>query len=460
MVRKWLGRGDRREVNGKERGRPLDEAGALAYLDSLERFGSRLGLERMTELLGRLGHPQRRLRYVHVAGSNGKGSVTAMVTSILRTAGYRAGMYISPHLERFHERISVDGREISGPDLARHATRVRSAVEAMTGAGGEHPTQFEAVTAIAFDYFQRQGADPVVLEVGLGGREDATNAIDESLVSVITPLSLEHTDRLGPTLADIAAAKAGIIKTGGMVVSAPQDPGAEQVIAREAAAGGARLLWAGRDFTWRRTGQPEGQVFDYRGILGHEYRDLCIALLGKHQVDNAALAVATAEALILRGLDIDERSIRQGLAAARWPGRLEVISRRPLVILDGAHNPDGFRVLDEALVELCPDRRIILVCGVLKDKDLSLLMRGAMSRAETVIATRPESGRARPVQELAEMARGFTANVLALDDLTEALDLALDLAGPDDAVVVAGSLYLAGPARSVLRDRLQQDWRR
>lgn len=462
---------------------------ALAYIHSLPRFAPQPGLDNMRSFLRLLGEPQRGPRYVHIAGTNGKGSTTAMVASILRCAGYRTGTYTSPHLERFEERIAVGGEPISPQDLVRLTGRMRQAAGALAAQqharreehGRTRPhgqahglIEFELITAMAFEHFRSAGCEMVALEVGLGGRFDATNVIDPPVVAVITSIGYDHVEILGPTLADIAREKAGIIKPGTTAVTAVRDPAALAVISGAARDAGVRLWTVARrrdaasaagappcsqdNILWLRTSHDlDGQTFDVE-LPGEDaaYRALRTRLLGPHQLDNAACAVAAAHAVSAHGWPIGEAAVRQGLAEARWPGRFEILARRPYVILDGAHNPQGASALRETFEELFPDAvgRATLVLGVLGDKAMDSVVAALAPLAGRVIVTRP----AHPTRALepGALARAVSqagvAEVRVREPVADALDDALQgLTGPDDVMIVTGSLYLTGEARRSLK---------
>lgn len=439
---------------------------AVSYLDSLSRFGIRPGLERTWALLRSLGHPERALAAAHITGTNGKGSVAATLASVARAAGRHVGLYTSPHLWRYEERLQVDGVPVS-PDCfadlidetARAAARVGE-----TPAG--HPTQFEVLTAAAFLHFARVGVDLAVIEVGLGGRYDATNVLEAPLVTAIASIDLDHTEVLGRTTAEIASDKAGIVKPGAPLVVGSVDEPAWRVIrdaAGRAAAPVVRLYGppgpgggpsGGIDGLWVDHIRPdrEGTAFDLR-TPDRTYTGLKTALLGRHQAYNAALAVAMAEWLDRRGLRIGEDAIRRGLGAVRWPGRVEVVRESPAVVLDGAHNPAGATVLAAAVEDLftsCRPRRLVL--GVLADKDVAGVVGPLVRNLDMVVATTPRSPRALPAVRLAEYVRvaNPAARVAAAESIETAVETALEGLGPGGLVVVAGSLYLVGPVRAHL----------
>ena len=416
---------------------------ALEYIHGALKFGSKLGLHNIRVLLELMGNPHKKLKFVHVAGTNCKGSTVAFISSILIEAGYKTGIFVSPYIERFTERIKINNQEIPGADLARITGFVKEKVDIMVQRGENHPTEFEIVTAIAFQYYYENNCDVVVLEVGLGGRLDSTNVIDTPLASVITTISYDHMDRLGSTLPEIAFEKAGIIKEGGDVVMYP--PQVEEVynVFRKACAErNSRLHTV--DFSKLRfeSFDVDGQVFDYEG-----YNSLKISLLGGHQVRNAAVAVKTAEVLREKGLSITEDSIRRGLVKARWPGRLEIVSKGPLFLIDGAHNIEGAKALSEALRLYFPNKRVIFIFGVLKDKDYRSMIEAVAPMAEAFITVTPKSGRALPAKDLAKIIGDYCKNVSVSDTIKEAIETSFKLASSDGLICAFGSLYYIGEVR-------------
>ncbi len=404
-------------------------AEALARLHALGRLGVDLGLERIARVLGGLGDPQRRYASIHLAGTNGKGSTAAMLAACLREAGLRTGLYTSPHLCRFSERIQVDGREIPPDRVATLLERVLALDPALTF--------FEAATAIGLLHLAEEGVEVAVVETGLGGRLDATNVVAPR-VSVITRLGLDHQELLGPDLASIAREKAGIIKAGTPVVAAAAEPEAEAVLHARCAEVSAPLLLEGRDF--EVTAAEDGA--SYRGQRG-SLAGLALALRGEHQQGNAALCLAALEVLGERGPRIPEAAIRRGLAAVRWPGRLEWIGEH---LLDGAHNPAGARVLARYLEG--QGRPLVVVAGILGPKDPAAVLAPILPHASALILTRPRSARALPPGELAAAARGLGYP----GRITEAPGLEAALAGVKESgpVLITGSLYLVGEARALL----------
>ena len=422
---------------------------AIDYIHSTYQFGSKLGLDNITQLLSYMGNPQDRLKYIHVAGTNGKGSTSTMIYSILRAQGYKTGLYTSPYLEVFNERIQINGVNIDDASLAEIVSFVKTHVDRMLREGFSHPTEFEVVTAVAFEYYARSKVDFVVLEVGLGGRLDSTNVIKKPLVSVITPVDLDHVEYLGETLDKVAYEKAGIIKADSVCVVHPQAPEAMEVIDTRCQMLGTRLVVAPCQEAQIQCATLEGTVFK---LFDNAY---CLKLIGGYQVNNAVVALTVAEALReAYDIEISDNAIRDGLAAARWPGRLEVMSQQPLVMIDGAHNFHGASGLATAVKRLMPEKRIIAVVGILGDKDISGMLSVMMPLLDTVIATEPSNPRKMSAEGLAERMAAYGKNVLVEPAIPEALNRAFEQAGPEDAVLCFGSLYMIGEARTLLRARL------
>lgn len=399
---------------------------------------SRPGLERITELMEKLGNPQNDVKFIHVAGTNGKGSTSAMMESVLRAAGYRTGLYTSPHLFRMSERIKVDGVEVTEEELCELAEETKRAVDTMD----DKPTEFERITAMGFLYFKKRNCDIVVLEVGLGGRMDATNIIPAPEVAVIMNIALEHTNILGDTVEKIAFEKGGIIKAGTSVALYRQSAQAEGVIEALCRERGAKLRRAESVTLQKRS--IDGQTFDCGAREG-----LSIALLGSHQLGNAATALAAIDALREKGWRISEEAVREGLAATRWGARLEVLHREPTVLLDGAHNPDGVTALSNALYELFGEEKLTLVMGVMADKDYVEMLELIAPRAKRVIATAPDYYRALSPKALADaLAAKLSVPVVDGGSVENALRLVLDTTPANEAVCVFGSLYQAGEVRA------------
>jgi dihydrofolate synthase/folylpolyglutamate synthase len=415
---------------------------ALDFLARLNPSVIKPGLERMFVALQALGHPQRRYRSLHVAGTNGKGSTCAFASTGLRAAGHRVGLYTSPHLERVTERFQVDGAEIPRELLGR---RILEVLERYPQAADSPTplTYFEFGTAIAFWHFAQEGVEVAVLETGLGGRLDATNCV-EPLVTAITPISFDHMEYLGHTLGAIAGEKAGILKRGVPVVVSRQEPEALAAIARAANEVGAPMLLEGRDFTLE---QAAGGALVYQGVKW-SLEGLTLSLRGPHQRQNASVALAALEQLDARGVTVPTEAAKAALASARWPGRLEEVSRQPIVLLDGAHNPGGVAVLLASLDALYPGRRIHAVFGVVADKDRAPMMRALFPRCASIHLTPLDTPRSLAPERYLEEARALCADVRAHASLDEALASAQALAMEGDVVLCTGSLFLVGAARA------------
>jgi len=424
----------------------MDYREALDWIHGLQRFGSKLGLERMRVLMELLGHPHRRVPAIHIAGTNGKGSTAAMISSILTAAGYRTGLYISPYVEDFRERIQINGVKIGEGEVARLAAELRGPVAEVARLTGEHPTEFEVVTAMMFAHFARRPVDVAVVEVGLGGRHDATNVIEEPLLAVITRVAMDHMDRLGNTLELIAREKAGILKPGCTAVIGPNFAAALAVLLDEARALEVRVLRS--EPAVRTAVSPRGQTVRLKGL---DYGELFLSLIGDHQLENVATAVTAVEAL---DWGVDRRAVSQGLANVVWPARMEYAAaagRR--VLLDVAHNPNGATSLARSLQNIFPATPIVLVMGVLADKELDGMIAPLAPLAQRAVTTTPRSPRALDAASLATALSRRGLDAVAEDDIEAAVERALALAGPEDLVVVTGSFYLVGSARSYLRRR-------
>jgi dihydrofolate synthase/folylpolyglutamate synthase len=415
-----------------------------SWMFNLERFGIKLGLDNITEFMERIGDPQKDFRSVHVTGTNGKGSVCAMIAEVLQRHGLSVGLYTSPHLVDFRERIVVDGTKISESDVVRIATELRSEMDAMSSQSSEKQlTFFEFTTGLAFRYFSERRVDMVVAEVGLGGRLDATNVLMPE-AAAITRIGLEHTNYLGNTLQEIAREKAGIIKDGIPVVTCERNPDVLGVIRNVCAKRRARLRSIGTDFEVSSIKQDlTGTTFDFDGV--HSYSSLNTRLLGRHQAENAACAVAVLEELKSGGLDLSERAIREGLAATKWPGRLDVVSSNPLVILDGSHNPDGVattvRILEHLRVT-----PLTYVVGCMDDKDSQGIMKELAPTASRIICTQTRNKRALPADRLAEIAkRAFQGPIETCGSSEDAFDRGIE-SHNGNGLCVIGSLYLVGEA--------------
>ena len=411
---------------------------AISYIENYGWSTTRLGLDRTRELLHRVGDPQKKLKFIHVAGSNGKGSTCAMLARILELSGYRVGMYISPYIQEFCERIQINGKYIDGDSLARITEHVMNEAEQMY----DHPSQFELVTAIGMIYFLEQGVDIVVLEVGMGGALDSTNAIDAPEVAVITNIGLEHTEYLGKTLEAIAATKAGIIKPGCQAVCYDGAPEVTEVVKGVCEDLDVPLRCVDFSRLTPLSESLDGQVFLWDG---EEYK---LALLGEHQLHNAATVLNVIEALEERGWNVPLEAVKEGLATVKWPARLEILGRKPLFILDGGHNPQCAEALAKSLDKLLTGKKAIFLLGVLADKDYPTMMDMMIPYAEKFICLTPDSNRALPAEKLAEFFREKDCEAKAADSFVDGIKIAVKEAGEDGIVVCFGSLYLAGHIRT------------
>lgn len=422
---------------------------SMKYLNSFGRFGSKLGLERTEELLKLFGNPQDDFKSVHIAGTNGKGSVTAMVSSILREAGFRTGMYTSPHLDDFRERIEMDGVPISRDELTSLVERIKPLILEVKRKAS-HPTFFEVTTAVAFKYFSEKKVDYAVVEVGLGGRLDATNILKPE-VSVITNIGLEHTDILGKTISSIAREKGGIIKPGIPVVTAESKGEALRVFERICKESDAKLILLKKDASIKKLRcDLNGCLFDLKTQVG-SYSKLRVPLLGEHQIENAALSVLVAEQL-----GIDERHIHTGLQKVKWPGRLEIIQRKPLLVMDSAHNPPAMRILRNSLKLFSYDK-LILVTGVMKDKAIGDIMREIAPAADYIIINKPNLERAAQPEIIMKEAKKYGKPIKVVDDVKCSVRYAKSMAGRNDLILVTGSVYMLSEARAKRRkERLAQ----
>lgn len=421
-------------------------------IHEFNRFGMVLGLDRMEELLRRLGNPQDDLKVIHVAGTNGKGSVSKYLEEGLSACGYKMGLYTSPYIETFNERIRYDGADISDEDLEYYGQKVVSAAEAMVADGLDSPTEFEVVTAIAFLYFAGRQADITILEVGLGGIGDSTNVVKSPLASVITSISYDHMAQLGSSLAEIAVNKAGIIKTGCPVIANVPQRDAAKIIARKAYAMGSRLY----DISGIRAAVSDETPFSQKvsmELYEKSYSDVEISMVGRHQAENLKTALATLEILRKSGaVKLDREALCEGLKRARQPGRFEVISEDPLVIIDGAHNEAGAQALQETMAQHFAGKKILLVAGILADKEIDSIVKFLTKITDHIIVTEPDNPRKLAAEKLAEHVADFGVAAEAVSDVEAAVHRAKELADGYDVILFAGSLYLIGDVRRLWRN--------
>ncbi len=431
---------------------------AERYLDSTDKYGIKPSLDRITRLCDKLGNPQLSYPSIHITGTNGKTSTARMISSILEAMGKRTARYTSPHLQSVTERICVNGIPISTGDFARYMEMIIPSVEETNRETGDPLSYFEISTALAFLYFASRKVDVAVVEVGMGGRWDATNLVD-SRVSVITNLGYDHVEELGPSLEDIAREKVGIIKPGNIVVSGISEQGLMEIVEKACREKGCPLKLLGRDFevlyhiTYGITTEKVGQMVGIKGLY-REYADIFIPLLGEYQAINAACAIAALEAFMASPRRISLEDVERGLSRVSSPGRLEVVSLNPLVLLDGAHNPDGARKLAHVLRSEIDYDKLILVLGILEDKDFRGILQILVPLADVVILTRSRSSRAAPTSTLSYEVKKMGKECYSVEDIPGAIKLARTFAEVTDLVCVTGSLYTVGEAREALKLRL------
>lgn len=412
---------------------------ALEYIDGTKWFGAEPTLRRIKELLEKLGEPQRRLKFVHIAGTNGKGSAAAMMASVLKASGYKTGLFTSPYLFRFNERMQINGKEIDNDALALYVSAVREQADAME----EHPTQFELMTAAALLYFAAEGCDIAVLEAGLGGRYDATNVIEAPECSIIMNIGLDHMVVLGDTVETIAFEKAGIIKKNCPCILYQQES-VQSIIAARCAELGSELHTA--DFSCIEPGFDSlfGQSFAYKG------KTYALPLLGAHQLKNAAVALEATAVLRKRGWKLASEDVEHGLYSVSWPARFELCATEPDFIVDGGHNPQCAAAVKDCLMHYYPDKRRVLLVGVMTDKDSAGIMDALSDAADEFVAVTPDSPRALSAQALSELLEKYGKPVTVCESIESGIDTAKTLAGEDGMVCAVGSLFLAGTVRYYL----------
>lgn len=416
---------------------------AIAYIHSVCWKGSIPGLGRTQELLEKMGNPEKKLKFVHIAGTNGKGSTAAMTASILRKAGYRTGLYTSPYIYRFHERIQVDGVEISDEDL----TEITEYVKPLADSMAQSPTEFELVCCIAFEYFYRKKCEIVVLEVGMGGAWDATNVIEVPEVAVITNIGLDHTEYLGDTVEKIAETKSGIFKPHGHGVVYRSTPSVEAVYERVCAERDVSLRKADFEGLVLKAHTLEGQVFD----CGSR-KNLVLPLLGDHQLHNASVVLSIADTLIGEGWKISEQNIYDGIRDVRWPGRFDIVCRKPLFIIDGGHNPQCIEALVKNIRDYLAGKKVVALTGVLADKDYADMYKPVMPLVDRFVCITPPNPRKLEAEQLARYLRKAGAQAQAGESILDGVKQAMDLAGEDGVVLCFGSLYSIGGIWDALKD--------
>lgn len=425
---------------------------ALKYIHESHKFGIRLGLDNIKKLLELLDNPQDKLKIIHIAGTNGKGSTCSFISTILKEGGYKVGLYTSPFLETFTERIRVNGDNIPEDEVGNIVSLIKEKIEVMVNEGYSYPTEFEIVTAMAFYYFYKENVDFVALEVGLGGRYDATNVIEKPIVSVITSISMDHIGVLGDTLGKIAFEKGGIIKENCTTIVYPQKYEAGQVIKNICKENRSKYIEC--NFNDINIKQSNINLQKYDCIINKkEYKDLEIKLIGDHQVKNSVLALNVIDYINDNlGLNISEECIRKGLAQTSWPGRIERIKENPMFIIDGAHNEEGAESLAKAMDKYFKDKNKVLIIGMLEDKDISSVLDILIPRFNKVITTTPDNPRSIDADKLKKKIEEYNIDVISKPKINEAVEYALQNTKKEDVIISAGSLYMIGNVRSIIKN--------
>lgn len=421
---------------------------AIEYIENTGKFGVNLGLSRIQRLCQLLGNPEKELKIIHVGGTNGKGSTTTFISKVLMAQGYKVGIYTSPYIERFTERIKINNEEIGEEEVASLMEVMLPHIKTLINEGYEHPTEFEIITAAALKYFFDKGTDYVVLEVGLGGRFDATNIVSP-LVSVITTISYDHMHILGKTLKEIAGEKAGIIKTGRPVVIYPQQEEAMKVLEEACKLQEAEIHRVDELKYEILIDTEDGIIFNVQGT--ESYNNLKIKLLGEHQVLNAITALKCIEVLKALGVEIKKEAIYSGFETAVWPGRFEILSPFPHIILDGGHNIEGIKALAKAVKKYFNDKKVHIVCGIFKDKDYLKMVKELCNLGEDFITVAPESPRALGASELAKIISDEGKMAVAAADMKDAINLGKNITKENEVLLFCGSLFMIGEARSILK---------
>lgn len=418
---------------------------ALNYIHDPRYHGSRRGLDRVRELLRLAGDPHKKLKYVHVAGTNGKGSISACIAKILEMSGCKTGLYTSPYITRYNERMQINGNEVSDGDIATLTEFLAPLADSME----DHPSEFEFGTALAFLYFARENCDIVVLEVGMGGEFDATNVIDAPLVTVFAAIGLDHTQYLGETLPEIAATKGRIIKKGTQVVSFCQQTQVKAVLDGIAASEDTEITYLDKNDVTDMSLSLDGSRFKYKG------EKYVLPLCGAYQPYNASTAIIAAKKLQNMGFNIDDGVIKSALAEVYWPGRFEVLSKKPVIIIDGAHNPHGVKAALEGTDALFPDRKIKFIMGVMADKDYSDMLEMLIPRAESFITLTPDNPRAMPADKLAEKIASMGGKARAFESIDGGIEYAVSHAKDGDIIVALGSLYFSSDVKRAFLKRIK-----
>lgn len=435
---------------------------AIEYIDSAARFGKKSGLERIRKILELLGNPHKKVRFIHIAGTNGKGSITAMITSILIDAGFKIGMFTSPYIEEFEERIQINGRNIAKDDLSRIITNISRVVNIVMEMGFERPTQFEIITCVMFCYFYYENVDFAVIEVGIGGRLDCTNVIEEYnnktkggvILSIIASISFDHMDLLGDTLEKIAYEKAGIIKNGIPIVLYPNEKKVERVIEEVSLDKNSKLIKVSSTSVESNNCKISSESVNFAQNIKvttsqNEY-NIELSLIGRYQILNCATVIFAVEELVKMGIEIDKSCIYDSLKKVKWVGRLEVMKRNPLVVLDGAHNVDGIQKLKESIEKCFKYKNLILILGILADKEVCKMVNEIVPLARKIITVAPNTYRAEGSRQLCDMIKEVNENCESEDSYEMAYKRALSYCSDDDLLVVSGSLYMIGDMRKII----------
>lgn len=426
----------------------------MEYMEHLQSYGIVPGLSNIRNLCEKLSNPQDTLRFVHIAGTNGKGSTLAFISTILQKAGYRVGRYISPTIFEYRERFQINGRMMTKKDLCRLTAVVKEACDLLVAEGKPHPTPFEVETALAFLYFQEKDCDIVVLECGMGGLEDATNLIQNTLVAVITSISMDHMGILGKTLTEIARQKAGIIKKGSRVVAVCQKEEAQAVIEETCRECGVSYVMADAEKAKKVKSTLKKQSFSYE-----EYQDVEISLIGRYQIENAILAIEVVKALAVCGYVVSQKAVYEGLRDAKWRGRFELLCQKPLFLADGAHNRDGAGKLIQSIEFYFTNKRIIYIMGMLRDKEQEEIIKRTAPYADRILTIPTKGVRGTPSYELASLASRYHGDVTALDSVQEAVELSFLMADKDTVILAFGSLSYLGELITIVenRDKIRSD---
>lgn len=429
---------------------------AMDFLNSTKHLGSVLGLDRVENLLKYLGNPENDLRFIHVTGTNGKGSTCEYLSSILQAAGYRTGLFTSPYIQKFNEQISINDDQISDDEFATCMTRIKDAIDNMLQDGLLHPTEFEIVVALAFEYFKWKNCDIVVLEVGYGGKGDATNVITTTELAVITPISIDHVKILGSTLEEIATEKSGIIKPGCSVVSSKQHPDVMRVLESTCHNIGVSINVCDKSATctsFSLAGQTVSVPgFSFGEVAFPPIDELSTTLLGSYQLQNLCLAVYAAYVLTMRGYSISVEDIRIGVANAKWPGRFEVLNESPTIVIDGAHNADGIDSLVSSIERYLSGKKLIMINGVLADKAYDYMVNSMGRFAKRIFTVTVPSPRTLDAVSLAECYRSHGYEATSCNSLEEAVTMAREVACDDDVILAFGSLYFIGHIREIFQN--------